>query len=152
MCSLATLPSKTGRKRSRQAPEVRCFVQKTQMFLPLGARRLLSQHSGGCRLFLRDDCSLSAKMNLTDRCQQLHFCNICNRFVDLLDQIATHVFFLCATYIYIYSIFDSPMILFHGCNFCLIPTMSPYNPRISQSWIGDVRSKVKICYMWWAVL
>ena len=135
MCSLATLPSKTGRKRSRQAPEVRCFVQKTQMFLPLGARRLLSQHSGGCRLFLRDNCSLSAKMNLTDRCQQLHFCKICNRFVDQSWIKLLHMFFFFAQhiYIYIYSAFDSPMILFHGCNFCLIPTMSPYNPRISQS-------------------
>ena len=83
-------------------PEVRCFVQKTQMFLPLGARRLLSQHSGGCRLFLRDNCSLSAKMNLTDRCQQLHFCKICNRFVDQSWIKLLHMFFFFAQHIYIY--------------------------------------------------
>ena len=117
-----------------RSPEVRCFLQRAHVFLPLlEARRVVAQHSGGRRLFLRDNCSLSAKMNLTDRCQQLHFCKICNRFVDQSWIKLLHMFFFFAQHIYIYSAFDSPMILFHGCNFCLIPTMSPYNPRISQS-------------------
>ena len=126
MCSLATLPSKTGRKRSRQAPEVRCFVQKTQMFLALGARRLLSQHSGGCRLFLRDNCSLSAKMNLTDRCQQLHFCKICNRFVDQSWIKLLHMFFFFAQHIYIYIRF---LILQWYFSMAAISVLSPQCPH-----------------------
>ena len=77
-----------------RSPEVRCFLQRAHVFLPLvEARRVVAQHSGGRRLFLRDSCSLAAKM-------KLRICYSCN--------------------IIFFPIFDSSMMLFHGCPFCPI--------------------------------
>ena len=77
-----------------RSPEVRCFLQRAHVFLPLvEARRVVAQHSGGRRLFLRDSCSLAAKI-------KLRICYSCN--------------------IIFFPIFDSSMMLFHGCPFCPI--------------------------------